>query len=96
MTSLKFLAIARNRITRLPLALGDMTSLSKLKFDENPIEFPPPEVYKPSQDRTATSIEAVKERDVCQKVKRFLKEAALRERLKPNAEEEFRYFNRAT
>ena len=90
MTSLKFLAVARNRITRLPFALGDMTSLSKLKFDENPIEFPPPDALKPSPERSISALEAEKEKDVCQRVKRFLKAAALRERLKPTSEEEQR------
>ncbi|OQO03007.1 hypothetical protein B0A48_11291 [Cryoendolithus antarcticus] len=81
MTSLKFLAVARNKITRLPLSLGEMTSLSKLKFDENPIEFPPPEVFAQSMDGSTVSLETEKEKDVCQQVKRFLKQAALRERM---------------
>ncbi|KAK0836230.1 RAM signaling network component [Friedmanniomyces endolithicus] len=87
MTSLKFLAVARNKITRLPLALGDMPSLSKLKFDENPIVFPPPDALKPATNVMNASIEAEKERDVCQQVKRFLKAASLRERLRSNSEE---------
>lgn len=89
MTSLKFLAVARNKITRLPLALGEMASLSKLKFDENPIEFPPPEALKPVQNQLASSIES--EKDVCMQVKRFLKAAALRERLRAHSEEDLRY-----
>ncbi|KAK0831408.1 RAM signaling network component [Friedmanniomyces endolithicus] len=87
MTSLKFLAVARNKITRLPLALGDMPSLSKLKFDENPIVFPPPDALKPATNSVNASIEAEGERDVCQQVKRFLKAASLRERLRSNSEE---------
>ncbi|KAK5134258.1 hypothetical protein LTR08_006802 [Meristemomyces frigidus] len=86
MASLKFLAVARNKITRLPLALGDMPSLSKLKFDENPIEFPPPEALKPMQSHVTSSIES--DKDVCQQVKRYLKAAALRERLKTHSEED--------
>ncbi|TKA73107.1 hypothetical protein B0A55_04840 [Friedmanniomyces simplex] len=88
MSSLKFLAVARNKITRLPLALGDMPSLSKLKFDENPIEFPPPDALKPTSNFMNASIEAEKEKDVCQQVKRFLKAASLRERLRANSEED--------
>lgn len=91
MTSLKFLAVARNKITRLPLALGDMPSLSKLKFDENPIEFPPPDALKPAVNHVNSSIEAEKEKDVCQQVKRFLKAASLRERLRAHSEEDLRY-----
>jgi len=91
MTSLKFLAVARNRITRLPLALGDMPSLSKLKFDENPLEFPPLDALNPSPDRLASSIEPEKEKDVCAQVKRFMKAAALREKLRAHSEEDLRY-----
>ncbi|KYG49080.1 hypothetical protein M433DRAFT_82746 [Acidomyces richmondensis BFW] len=86
MTSLKFLAIAKNKITRLPLALGDMPSLSKLKFDENPIEFPPPDAIKPMHNYMSTSIES--EKDICQQVKRFLKAASLREKLRTTSEED--------
>lgn len=88
MTSLKFLAVARNKITRLPLALGEMPSLSKLKFDENPIEFPPPEALKSTQNHVASSIET--EKDICQQVKRFLKASALRQKLRTNSEEDLR------
>lgn len=91
MTSLKFLAVARNKITRLPLSLGDMSSLRKLKFDENPIEFPPPEALKPSQDRAASMQEAEEEKDVCQRVKRYLRQVAAKQRPKTGAEEEARY-----
>jgi hypothetical protein len=87
MTSLKFLAVARNRITRLPLALGEMGSLSKLKFDENPIEFPPPEALKQHKEKVGT-LETEKEKDMCAQVKRFLKQAALRERLMSHSDHE--------
>ena len=93
MTSLKFLAVARNKITRLPLALGEMSSLSKLKFDENPIEFPPLDALNLSHDRMASSLESEKEKDACQQVKRYLKAAALRERLRTNSEEDLRYYH---
>lgn len=88
MSSLKFLAIAKNKITRLPLALGDMPSLSKLKFDENPIEYPPLEALTPIQNHVTSSIEF--EKDICQQVKRFLKAAGLREKLRTNSEDDFR------
>lgn len=90
MSSLKFLAIARNRITRLPLALGDMNSLHKLQYDENPIEFPPPAALKPAFDRTGSTIESEKEKDACQQVKRFLKATALRQRLRPTSSDDLR------
>lgn len=84
MTNLKFLAVARNNIKRLPLALGEM-NLVKLKFDENPIEFPPPDVFKPNMDSNV--VESEKDKDMCQQVKRFMKAAALRERLLSDSED---------
>lgn len=90
MTSLKFLAVARNQIKRLPLALGEM-NLVKLKFDENPIEFPPPEALKPFTNRVNAPVESEKDRDMCQQVKQYMKTAATLERLKPNPEDDVRY-----
>ena len=87
MTNLKFLAVARNQIKRLPLALGEM-NLVKLKFDENPIEFPPPDVLKPNTDRNVA--ESEKDKEMCQQVKRFMKAQSLRERLLTDSED-FRY-----
>lgn len=87
MTNLKFLAVARNQITRLPLAIGEM-NLVKLKFDENPIEFPPPEALKPS---TLSSVESEKDKDMCQQVKRFMKTAAMRQRLRTDSSEDLRF-----
>lgn len=88
MTNLKFLAVARNQITRLPLALGEM-NLVKLKFDENPIEFPPPEILKPNTDRSL--VESEKDKDMCQQVKKFMRTAAMRERLMADSAEDLRY-----
>jgi Leucine-rich repeat (LRR) protein len=88
MTNLKFLAVARNQIKRLPLALGEM-NLVKLKFDENPIEFPPADVLKPPTDRTMADSE--KDKEMCQQVKRYMKTAAMREKLRSTSEEDLRY-----
>ena len=93
MTSLKFLAVSRNRIARLPYALGEMSSLGKLKFDENPIEFPPPDALKLSSDTSSSAFEAEREKDICQKVKRFLRAAAVKEKLKTVSEEDLKYTN---
>lgn len=90
MTNLKFLAVARNQIKRLPYALGEM-NLVKLKFDENPIEFPPPDALKPSADRANQSVESEKDKDMCQQVKRYMKAATMRERLRTNSEDDMRW-----
>lgn len=87
MVSLKFLAIARNSIRRLPLALGDMSSLQKLKFDENPIEFPPLDIIKYSKKSGSSSYETEREKEACRAVKAYLKEAAAKQRLKTADEE---------
>ena len=87
MTNLRFLAVARNQIRRLPLALGDM-NLVKLKFDENPIEFPPAEALKASVDRTANMSEAEKDRDMCQHVKKYMRARALQESLRSHSSQE--------
>jgi hypothetical protein len=87
MTNLKFLAVARNQIKRLPLALGEM-NLVKLKFDENPLEFPPPEALKPSPDRAAPLVESEKDKEMCQQVKRYMKTMAMRARLTATSSEE--------
>ncbi|KAK4610501.1 Leucine-rich repeat-containing protein sog2 [Fulvia fulva] len=87
MTNLKFLAVARNQIRRLPLALGDM-NLVKLKFDENPIEFPPAEALKASVDRTANMIDSEKDKDMCQHVKKYMKVCAMQESLRSHSSQE--------
>lgn len=55
MKALKVLAIGRNRITRLPLSLGDLPRLQLLKFDENPLVFPPPEAYAAAKSHVNSS-----------------------------------------
>lgn len=90
MTNLKFLAVARNQIKRLPMALGEM-NLVKLKFDENPIEYPPPDALKQKEDRTGSMLESEKDKDMCAQVKRFMRAAALMQRMRNNSEEDVRY-----
>ena len=96
LTSLRFLAVSRNRITRLPYALGEMSSLGKLKYDDNPIEFPPPEALQMSVDSSASAFEAEREKDICQKVKRFLRAAAVKDKLRTVSEEDLRYYEPST
>lgn len=83
MSSLKFLSIGANKITRLPLALGDLPSLCKLSLKENPIVFPPlEEVLNPTPGRTPLPEELISDdKDVCQRVKKFLKQQSLRQRM---------------
>lgn len=90
MTSLKFLAVSSNRITRLPLAIGEMNTLIKLKLDSNPIEFPPPDVCNLAGDTPVSSIEFDRDREACQRVKRYLKATAMRQKLRTNSEEELK------
>ena len=43
LSSLKVFSLPKNRITELPLCLGDMPSLSVIRLEGNPLIFPPPE-----------------------------------------------------
>ncbi|EME44713.1 hypothetical protein DOTSEDRAFT_72243 [Dothistroma septosporum NZE10] len=87
MTNLKFLAVARNQIRRLPLALGEM-KLVKLKFDENPIEFPPPDVLEASVVRTATMVDSEKDKDMCEHVKKYMRARSIQESLRSHSSQE--------
>ena len=86
MTSLKFLAVARNRISRLPIALGDMHSLSKIKIENNPIEFPPPDVITPSHEHDTPTLDIDPDRVQCQKIKAFMR-SQRRQRTKINEDD---------
>lgn len=88
MTGLKFLAFATNNVTRLPLALADMPSLAKLKLDDNPIQFPPPEEYLPRDSSFAGPYDEITH--VCTHVKRFLRQAATRQRQQLDMEADMR------
>jgi Leucine-rich repeat (LRR) protein len=72
--SLKVLAISKNRIEKLPMCLGTMSSLRMLKIDDNPLIFPPPEVYTIDPDGPEGNI-PTNEREalVTGRVKRFLR-----------------------
>jgi hypothetical protein len=68
-----------------------MANLGRLKVDENPITFPPPEVFRPSKDKMTSRADLQRSSDVCQNVKRFLKETANKEKQKLASEDESRY-----
>lgn len=98
MSALRFLAIARNRVSRLPLAFGSMPNLHKLKFEDNPIVFPSAEELQmhDTSDNKSGSNDVNRDTDVCMQVKRFMKNVmkskALRQRLmKSSSEEDVRY-----
>lgn len=74
MTSLKFLGLTQNRVTRLPVSMGEMQSLARLKFDDNPLEFPPREVYTLPSAPSSPAYDPIKY--VCTEVKKFLREFA--------------------
>lgn len=85
MSSLKFFAFAQNKVERLPLALGDMNSLTRLKLEDNPLEYPAREIHTPSD----TSVhDWEQDKEVCTKVKRYMKTALMRERLMAPSKED--------
>lgn len=80
MISLMFLAAEHNQIRRLPLCIGEMSRLTKIKVEANPIEFPPTEVFVPNNYGSSPGGHPVEEaRQICSQVKSYLREAALRE-----------------
>jgi Leucine-rich repeat (LRR) protein len=78
LTNLKVLAIGKNRIERLPLRLCELSRLQLLKFDDNPLVFPPPESYavETLQPRPTNSGEL--ETIITGKIKRTLYKASKR------------------
>jgi Leucine-rich repeat (LRR) protein len=90
MTNLKFLAFERNQIKRLPLALGEMSNLAKLKFDENPLEFPPATALQLPADTKAVSMNE-REKELCLQVKKFLRTASIRAKMRIGSEDDSRW-----
>ncbi|KAF2417657.1 hypothetical protein EJ08DRAFT_654477 [Tothia fuscella] len=88
LTSLKVLAISRNRVERLPLCIGDLPRLALLKFDDNPISFPPPEVYAPDSDMARRGNSQEEEAMATNKVKKFLRQQTARFGLRDRAQTE--------
>ena len=89
MTSLKFLAVARNRIKVLPFALGDMPNLHKLKFDEKPDRIPSTREFS-RRAETAANLSREAQMEACSTVKRYLRATGTRQRMRDNSEEELR------
>jgi Leucine-rich repeat (LRR) protein len=88
LTSLKVLSISGNRIQRLPLCIGDLDRLALLKFDNNPLTFPPPEVYAQDSDLTRRGNFQQEEAMATDKVKKFLKQQSLRFGLRERSQTE--------
>jgi len=79
MKSLKVLAIQGNRIERLPLCLGNMSSLRVLKVDGNPLVFPPAKICMMDEDEQAGVMGAgeralVPAAAITQRIKAYLRE----------------------
>ena len=94
LTSLKVLAIQRNKIERLPLCLGDMNSLRMLKLDDNPLVFPPPEVWRP-ESFGAVGVGAEAETQATIQIKKYLRQKlsanSTRQRLQVESDSDQRY-----
>jgi Leucine-rich repeat (LRR) protein len=87
MYSLMFIALEGNRIKRLPVCLGDMSRLTKVKFGDNPIEFPPREVLIANPNANhPNGVQIEEARQICSQLKDFLKHYALREQERRNAD----------
>jgi Leucine-rich repeat (LRR) protein len=95
LSSLKVLAIQRNKIEKLPLSLGDMTSLHRLKFDDNPIVFPPADILQLEPNSIVNVSASEAEAQLTVQIKKFLKQASTvatnRQRLQVESDSDFRY-----
>lgn len=85
LTSLKVLSVRKNLIQELPLCLADMGSLQVLKFEGNPLVFPPKDAL-PAQASSPPGDNLVRDSDVTEvvvtaNIKRFLKQYSLNGRL---------------
>ncbi|KAF2461288.1 hypothetical protein BDY21DRAFT_82770, partial [Lineolata rhizophorae] len=88
LTSLKVFAITKNKIERLPYSLGDMNSLAVLKFEGNPLQFPPADVLTIRQDAPVPANDNEKDVTITTQVKRYLRQATVRERLRVESDAE--------
>lgn len=82
-----FLAMEGNKIKRLPLCLGEMPRLTKVKFAGNPIEFPPREVLRiQTSTNAAGDVQMEESRQICTQLKAYLKDFVVREQERRNLE----------
>lgn len=89
LSSLKVLSIPKNQIRELPLCLADMGSLQVVKFEGNPISFPPKDAIRPqsgspphnggSRDTEVTEVA------ITSLIKKFLRQYAINERMESEA-----------
>ena len=87
MYSLMFIALEGNKIQRLPICIGEMSRLTKVKFGGNPIEFPPPEVLIANSSGSSVAGFRVEEaRQICSQLKGFLRSQAPRSQERRNIE----------
>lgn len=86
MYSLMFLAIESNQIKRLPACMGEMSRLQKIKLGDNPMVFPPPEVFVPNPlGASPGGVPVEKARQICSQVKLYLREFKQRETMSADA-----------
>lgn len=80
MYSLMFLAMEGNNIKRLPVCIGEMSRLTKVKFGGNPLEFPPRDVMTVATNGGSPEGAQIEEsRQICTQLKAYLKDYAVRE-----------------
>lgn len=84
LSSLKVLSVPKNQIRELPLCLADMVSLQVLKFEGNPVSFPPRDALQipapsPPNDTEVTEVA------ITAHIKKFLRQHAINGRLEAEA-----------
>lgn len=96
MTALKVFAMQKNRIERLPVSMGDMNNLIVIKVDDNPLIFPPTEIWRdhPAAGRPGVGASEKQMLATAARIKKWLKQQSQKnnsQRTKGDSDEELRY-----
>lgn len=93
LSRLKRLSIKENQVSKLPVCIGCMPSLSSVLVSGNPIVFPPLDLWKvdPEKKREDSSVGTSIEVQETQALKRVLADHAKGPKLRVEADTESRY-----
>lgn len=96
MTALKVFAMQKNRIERLPVSMGDMNNLIVIKVDDNPLIFPPTEIWRdhPAAGRPGVGASEKQMLATAARIKKWLKQQSQKnnsQRTIGDSDEELRY-----
>lgn len=99
MTALKVFAMQKNRVERLPVSMGDMNNLIVIKVDDNPLIFPPTEIWRdhPAAGRPGDGAPEKQEKQMlatAARIKKWLKQQSQKnnsQRTRGDSDDELRW-----